>query len=173
MDLIPIKQFNYYTDGSTRGNPGQGGYGVVCLDENEIIYSYSKQYEHTTNNRMELEAILHVFRTRRFSKFEKITIYSDSAYCVNMLNDWIWKWALNSWCNSKGKRVENLDLVQEAYVEMKEHPNARIVHIKGHNGILGNELADALATDNIPRYKMLVKKNALEENYNFVSTREA
>ena len=163
---------NFYTDGSTRGNPGEGGYGVVWLDDKDIYYAYSKQVPYTTNNRMELSAIIHVFKEFGH-KDMNITIYTDSAYCCNMINDWIWRWAVNDWCNSKGREVENLDLVKELYKYLKQYNNMRVVHVKGHKGLIGNELADALATDNITKYKTLIKKNALEENYNFVSTREA
>ena len=102
------QEVNFYTDGGCSGNPGPGGYGVVCLDGKDILYAISYQEEFTTNNRMELKAIINVFEKFKDREDLKITLYSDSAYCVNMLNDWIWKWALNDWCNSKGKEVENM-----------------------------------------------------------------
>ena len=167
MNYMEKQEVNFYTDGGCSGNPGPGGYGVVCLDGKDILYAISYQEEFTTNNRMELKAILNVFKNFKDREDLNITLYSDSAYCVNMLNDWIWKWALNDWCNSKGKEVENIDLVQEAYKLLKSTTNIRIVHVKGHNGLVGNELADALATNNMVKYKTLVKKNALEEDYRF------
>ena len=170
MNYMELVRLNFYTDGSTRGNPGPGGFGVVCLWERQILCADSKQFEYTTNNRMELEAIIYVLE---HYKEGNMNIYSDSAYCVNMINDWMWKWALNGWCNSKGKEVENIDLVQKVYELMKTAHKVSIIHVKGHNGLLGNELADALATNNITKYKTLIKRYSLNDVYNTASDREA
>ena len=108
--------FVFYVDGACKGNPGPGGFGVISLRENEVLYDYSEYCDDTTNNREEMKAILHVFKLVDSSKVkDTIIIYSDSAYCVNMINDWIWKWANNGWKNSKKQTVENIDLVQEIY----------------------------------------------------------
>ena len=158
----------FYTDGACSGNPGPGGYGVVCLANKEILYSESYQTENTTNNRMELEAIIHVFELLEAEdKFDSVIIYSDSRYCVNMINTWIWGWAASAWTNSKGQEIKNLDLVKKIFGLIRKHPEVEMVHIDGHRGNIGNELADALATGNIQKYKSLIKKNALEETYNF------
>lgn len=168
---------NFYTDGASSGNPGKGGFGVVCLMVNQISYSYSEYFDNVTNNQMELKAILHVLKTfphLRDMGYD-ITIYSDSAYCVNMLNDWIWKWAANGWKRLGDKPIENLDIITEIYEYLKQ-PKEKgmgdlyIVKVSGHSGIIGNELADALATNNIIKYKSLIKKNSLEED---IKTREA
>ena len=145
-----------YTDGACRGNPGPGGFGVVILEEdNTLLYYYQEECENTTNNREELKAILHAFEfaDRNFLKNETVLIHSDSAYCVNMLNDWIWNWAKNGWKNSKKKEIENIDLVKELYKYVsKEFFNCQVVKVSGHNGIVGNELADALATFNNDKF---------------------
>ena len=85
-----------YTDGSSRGNPGLGGFGVVvyqCDDAKEtaIIHCYQEQFKHVTNNQMELRAIIHALELikERYPE-EEVIIHSDSAYCVNICNDWIW-----------------------------------------------------------------------------------
>ena len=160
----------FYTDGACSGNSGEGGFGVVSLSNKDILYSFSYHSELTTNNRMELEAIIHVFKLlEEHDNFDSVIIYSDSRYCVNMINSWIWNWSSNDWKNSKGQEIKNLDLVKEIYGLIRKHPEVEMVHIEGHKGNVGNELADALATGNIQKYKSIIKKNSLEESYEFSS----
>ena len=156
-----FNNLTFYTDGSCSGNPGVGGFGVVCLntcysqtisdyiERHTINYTYSEQSESTTNNREELKAILHVLKIAAEHKEYNFTIYSDSAYAINSINNWIYRWARNGWVNSKKKPIENLDLMQEIY-KYVEFPmtNVTLRKIDGHKGILGNELADAFATNN-------------------------
>ena len=150
-----------YVDGACKGNPGSGGYGMVIIKDNQIIYKHSEQCENTTNNREELKAILHAFEYCK-DLDEDCIIYSDSAYAVNMLNNWIFTWATNDWKNSKKQIVENIDLVKELYKYLNiNFFNCQVVKCKGHADILGNELADALASNNINKWNNLIKVNNL------------
>lgn len=153
-----------YTDGACSGNPGPGGYGVVAIEDEQIIAVNSQGCENTTNNREELKAIIQAFELA--SIFQKeVTIYSDSAYAVNMINDWIWNWAKNDWKNSKKKEVENIDLVKIIYNYItKENYNCQVIKVKGHTGEVGNELADALATLNHKKFINICEKNNLKVN---------
>ena len=171
---------NFYTDGACSGNPGPGGFGVVEYDPEtkEVGIAVSRQEQNTTNNRMELSAIIYAYENcyaynRNENNWDYINIFSDSSYCCNMINKWIWDWADKGWKNSKGKEVENIDLVKRIYELIKKRPDITVTHIKGHNGLIGNELADALATGNMTKYKTIIRRGAIEENYNFVSDREA
>lgn len=151
-----------YTDGSCRGNPGNGGYGVVIIKDNKILYSHHEQCENTTNNREELKAILHALKYAEQHSNETFKIYSDSYYCVNIFNNWIHTWARNNWVNSKKKTIENKDLVKSLYKYCTiNFPNFQIEKCNGHAGIVGNELADALATGNIKKYDLIRKQNNL------------
>ncbi len=154
---------NYlYTDGACKGNPGPGGFGVVAFENNTIYLQYKEQCEQTTNNREELKAILHAFQIAEGAPNETFIVYSDSAYCVNMLNDWIWTWARNGWKNSKKKEVENIDLVKQLYNYIsKDFFNCQVVKVSGHDGNIGNELADALATFNKNKYFKLIEKHSI------------
>lgn len=144
----------YYTDGACSGNPGPGGFGVVCIEDNTIKYKYSEQSEQTTNNREELKAILHIFELEEDNPNEYICIFSDSAYAVNMLDNWIWTWAKNGWINSKKKEVENIDLVKSLYKYIsKDFFHCQVFKVAGHAGCCGNEIADALATNNLRKYQ--------------------
>lgn len=146
----------FYTDGSAHPNPGPGGFGVVKLnDDNQLIKCYSQQYKKVkvTNNRMELEAILYVmlkYGTKQNGEWDEIPIvYSDSSYCVNTLNDWMFRWASNHWMKSDKKIPENLDLIQTYYDHWQEGFRIDLRKIKGHAGEEWNELADDLATGRI------------------------
>ena len=87
----------FYTDGSSKGNPGPGGYGVVEYDikSNTIFYIYSEYFKNVTNNQMELKAILHVIKLAAADKENSYLVYSDSAYAVNSINTWMYEWARN------------------------------------------------------------------------------
>ena len=160
----------FYTDGSCCGNPGPGGFGVVELSvcyrqtmleyipSYSMNYAYNEQCENTTNNREEMKAVIHVLEMAANDSENEYIIYSDSAYVVNMCNDWIWKWAKNNWKNSKKKDVENIDLVKQIYNYLSsDFFNAEIKKVKGHHGMLGNDLADAYATNNMSKKDKLMK----------------
>lgn len=149
------------------GNPGPGGYGVAILDDNILEYKYSEQFENVTNNQMELRAIIHALKwIQSAPAHETYTIYSDSAYCVNMINSWIWTWKINNWQNSKKQTVENLELVQELYSLLDVNfPNFAIEKCSGHIGITGNELADALASNNQAKFTKIKSENNIRDKY--------
>lgn len=157
-----------YTDGSARNNGynnGFGGYGFVIFDQTDnLIDCYTFQtFENVTNNQMELSAILQVFRTiERKYKNNKVTIYSDSSYCINILTNWIYIWSNNNWKDSKGNEIKNLSYIQSLYkyyIEKNLISQVNFQLIKGHNGNIGNELADALATANKEKFSKIILNN--------------
>ena len=152
-----------YCDGSCCGNPGVGGFGVIVIQDFKILNAYSGSSEETTNNRMELEALIKAldFAITDY-KDELVKIYSDSAYCVNIFNSWIYNWYRNNWKNSSKKTVENLDLVKKLWLfKQIDIPNFSVEKIKGHSGIIGNELADAAATKNSKKFEKIFLENHL------------
>ena len=88
---------NIYCDGSSKGNPGIGGFGIAVIENNIYVDIYSKQYENITNNQAELKALLFALglATTKYN-LDKVTIYSDSAYTVNLFNNWIFILLLQS-----------------------------------------------------------------------------
>lgn len=137
-----------YTDGSCLGS-GAGGYGVIGLSGAEVVYAYQEREELTTNNRMEMKAILHAIEN--FGKVDEgfvqpVIVYSDSRYCVNTFTNWGFKWRVNNWIKSDNKTPENLDLVQKYIEYIDKGYEIDLRYVRGHNGTLGNELADQLAT---------------------------
>ena len=138
-----------YTDGSCQGNPGPGGFGVVVYEDDKNLYTTHAQYcENTTNNREEIKAILYVMRNYGCGAARPL-VYSDSAYCVNMFNEWIFSWERNGWKRSKNQEILNLDLIKEYWDLYQQGYRIDLRKIKGHVGHEGNELADALATGKI------------------------
>ena len=146
-----------YVDGSCNGNGkavNSGGFGVVVLDNNEnIIYTYSERCENTTNNREELKAIIyameHYGKQSLLDWNEIIVVYSDSNYCVQTLNEWMFNWERNGWIKSDKKIPENLDLIKKYFNLYQKGYRIDLRKIKGHAGHKFNEMADGLATGKV------------------------
>ena len=146
-----------YTDGSCVGNGkahNSGGFGVIVVDNNEnLLFNYSKRCENTTNNREELKAILYsflnygvnIYNEDNFNK-EIPVVYSDSNYCVQTFNEWMFGWANKGWIKSDKQTPENLDLIQAYYDWYDKGYRIELKKVKGHAGNKWNEVADQLAT---------------------------
>lgn len=138
-----------FTDGSCLKNGAEknsGGFGVVLLNDDGSFYDcYQKQSVNTTNNQEELKAILYVFL--KYGHLRPApTIYSDSAYCVNSLTQWIYGWVRNDWLKSDNKPPENLEIMKIFYEYYQKGYQMNLVKVKGHAGQQWNEVADGLAT---------------------------
>jgi ribonuclease HI len=144
---------NIYTDGACSGNPGPGGWAMVVIYSDDTFIDYGGEKQ-TTNNRMELTAIINALQYVYDRCATEWTIYSDSAYCINAINSgWIYNWIQNGWKTSKGDEVKNKDLWQEFMALYRlARPMVKFKKIKGHNGIAGNELADEYARKGIEEH---------------------
>jgi len=164
-----MSKYYIYTDGSSRGNPGKGGWGMVIMNENdtEILFIEHDTEDYVTNNRMELKAMLCALGYVESHMYDQFVIYSDSAYVVNSCNSWMRTWASNGWRNSKKQEVENVDLMKAiwGYIS-RPFFNAEIIKCSGHKGELGNELADAIATQNWSKYRDLIEFWEIKEPKN-------
>ena len=134
-----------YTDGSTHPtNPGPGGFGIVITKDNKIINTYGKQFTHTTNNRMEMSAIL--WCLANYGKYpEEVIVYSDSSYAINTFTNWMSSWQRNNWRKSDNQPPENLDIIQTYLNLLNMGYKITLKKVKGHSGVEFNELADKLA----------------------------
>ena len=132
-----------FTDGSCDPNPGRGGWGFVWVRDNEIIEFGSGFEPETTNNRMELQALIEAYRI--LPRDGAFTIYSDSQLCVNTITTWAAGWERRGWKRKTGP-IKNLDLVRELYALSKSHPDCELKWIKAHDGSRWNEYADVLAS---------------------------
>lgn len=144
-----MKQITIYTDGACSGNPGPGGWGAV-LFYGERVKELSGGEPNTTNQRMELTAIIAALRALKVSDWD-VTVYTDSAYVVNAFRqNWIPRWLQNGWKNSRKEPVANQDLWEQLLVQMKRN-RVVIEKVKGHSGDRWNERCDELARAAIPK----------------------
>lgn len=139
-DKLPL--VHLYTDGCSLGNPGPGGIGVI-LRYKDQEKELSKGYSHTTNNRMELTAI--ICGLKALKKPCKVEIYTDSQYVTKAFSEgWLENWQKNNWKNASKKPVKNQDLWKELLSLLKKH-QVKFHWIKGHNNHPENERCDQLA----------------------------
>lgn len=136
---------NIYTDGACSGNPGPGGWGAY-IDNAGLVTELSGREEDTTNNRMELKAVIEALNS--FTSKTNLNLYTDSKYVMDGSSKWIENWKKNGWKTAQKKAVKNQDL----WIELDKLIHFHQIHwvwVKGHDGNLGNERADYLATSAI------------------------
>ena len=145
-----MKKIILYTDGACSGNPGVGGWGAI-LEYNGIEKEMSGVCEVTTNNQMELTAVIEGLKALKESC--EVDIFSDSAYVVNAFKeDWITSWQLNNWKNANKKEVKNIDLWQEL-LDLANVHKITWHKVKGHADNEKNNRCDKLATGEIAKFK--------------------
>ncbi|MBT8433812.1 MAG: ribonuclease HI [Gammaproteobacteria bacterium] len=130
-----------YTDGACRGNPGPGGWGVVLRYQGNLKTLNGFDPE-TTNNRMELTAVIEGLRA--LSRSCDIELHTDSKYVMQGVNEWLSNWKRNGWKTAAKKPVKNIDLWQQLDDEVSRH-EIDWNWVKGHSGVEDNEFADQLA----------------------------
>lgn len=132
-----------YTDGSCLGNPGRGGYAAVLLS-GKLRKEISQGYQLTTNNRMELMAVVESLRTIKRHKKYSITIFTDSRLIVDAINkNWLKSWMKNGWKKSNKQPVLNQDLWKMLDEQMQFH-EVKFTWVEAHVGIKENERCDEL-----------------------------
>lgn len=133
-----------FTDGASEGNPGPGGWGAVHVVDGHVINEAMGAAEHTTNNKMELTAM--IAGLKMLEPGSDIDVFTDSKLIVDTLNSWAAGWEARGWKKKSPGPIANLELVQEAWALAQERPNVRIRWIRAHSGNRWNEYADSLAT---------------------------
>lgn len=137
-----MKSINIYTDGACSGNPGPGGWGAVLV-YNGIEKQLSGGEKSTTNNRMELTAVIEALKALKEPC--NVTLTTDSKYVCDAINkEWVFAWQRNSWRKADKKPALNVDLWEQLLELLKIH-NVEFVWVKGHNGHKYNEICDRLA----------------------------
>ncbi len=148
LDIIPnmektINKIQIFTDGGCSGNPGPGGWAFVVL-ENETLLSYSSGGElQTTNNKMELTAVIKALETCNVLGVNELCISTDSQYVKNGITSWIFNWKKNGWRTSSKDPVKNKELWIELD-DLQSQFHITWIWVKGHSGIKYNEMCDTL-----------------------------
>lgn len=145
-----------YTDGAAQGNPGRGGYGVI-LKFNDYVKELSEGFRLTTNNRMELLAVIKGLESLKKEGIP-VTIFSDSEYVINAIEKgWLWNWQKKNF-----KDKANVDLWQR-YIPLHHKYKPRFTWVKGHAGHVENERCDFLAVQAANGAKLQIDR-AYEES---------
>lgn len=141
-----MKKVDLYTDGSCIGNPGPGGYACILI-YNGIQKEFSGFVDNTTNNRMEITAVIEGLK--KLKEPCEVTVYTDSAYTMNAFDQgWLDSWIANNWRTSNRKPVLNQELWQELLKLMEQH-KVSWVKVKGHSDNELNNRCDILARGEI------------------------
>lgn len=151
--MIFLKELDIYTDGACSGNPGKGGFGIVLLYKNNRK-EISEGYESTTNNRMELLAVIRALEILKEPC--KVNLYSDSRYVIDSITKgWVQKWKKNNWVKSDKKKALNVDLWEKLLPLLEKH-EVRLFWVKGHADNVENERCDQLARGAIENNMLLI-----------------
>lgn len=148
--IIRFMTISIFTDGSSRGNPGPGGWGTVVVTDEKVVELGGGE-NNTTNNRMELMAVIHGLTKADEIAGEKempVQVYTDSSYVINGITKWIQGWKRNGWLTKTKDDVQNKDLWMELDGALNEVGSGNVSwkYVGGHVGIAGNERCDVIAT---------------------------
>lgn len=144
-----MKKVEIYTDGACSGNPGKGGWGAVLI-YNSKEKQFSGADPSTTNNRMELTAVIEALKALKEPC--EVTLTTDSKYVCDAINKgWVYSWQKKGWKKADGKKALNVDLWQQLLEQLQIH-KVEFVWVKGHTGHKYNEICDTLAVN---EYKAL------------------
>jgi ribonuclease HI len=147
--LDPAFDVHIFSDGGCEPNPGDSGSGVVVY-QNQVLTElwYGGYHPMGTNNTAELKA-LHkalIITEEKLRQSLKVQVLSDSLYSVKAMNLWASGWQRKNWCKADGEQIKNKELIEEMYelfARIRDH--MALIHVKGHSGVEGNELADRLS----------------------------
>lgn len=147
-----------FTDGSSRGNPGPGGWGAVVVEE-ENVKELGGRESKTTNNRMELTAVVEALAS---TKADEVSVHTDSSYLISGITEWIEGWKKNNWKTKTKEDVLNRDL----WESLDEQISGREVlfrKVSGHAGVPANERCDVIATSYADNNPVLLYKGDLTD----------
>ena len=141
MAAMPVVVF---ADGAAKGNPGPGGWGAIVVTPDGHVTELGGGTGHTTNNRMELTAAIEALRHVGHTSVP-VAVHTDSAYVIRGIREWIHGWRRRGWRTATGDDVVNRDLWEALATAVERVGTVTWHHVRGHQGIPGNERADEIA----------------------------
>jgi len=150
-----MKEINLYSDGSSLGNPGPGGWGTI-LEYKGTEKEFCGGEYNTTNNKMELIGVIEGLKVLKEPCI--VNVISDSTYVVKAINEWLENWEKNNWKTASKKPVKNVELWQE-YIKVSKPHKINAFWVKGHAGHEHNERCDILAREFAENLKLKGKEN--------------
>lgn len=143
----PEETVYVFTDGASRGNPGDAGWGAVMLIDGQTVVERGQSVKEATNNQMELSAVIGALSyLERNDEWDRpVEIFTDSAYVQNGITSWIHNWIPRGWKTAEGKPVQNKELWKDLY-DLTKSFTVLWRKVDGHAGVIGNERADDIAT---------------------------
>lgn len=139
-----------FTDGGCSGNPGPGGWAYVIINNGNTISFSSGGSQNTTNNVMELTAVIQAIKACKTIGAEHMSVFTDSQYVKNGITTWIISWKKNGWKTASKDPVKNRALWEE--LDSLNNENIQWNWVKGHAGIEFNEMCDSLVQKEISKY---------------------
>lgn len=146
-----------YTDGACTGNPGPGGWAVVVYFDDNTCHELGGGSEQTTNNRMEMQAVIAALEFIQTRQQSSVTLFTDSEYVIKGMTSWLPGWKRRGWKTSQGKPVLNQDLWE--ILDDLNSPKVQWRHVRGHSGVAGNERCDVIARAFASGRKPTLKQN--------------
>lgn len=141
---MKTEKYIAYTDGACSGNPGRGGWASIILSPKGSVKEIGGPQNATTNNKMELTAVIETLRILKPNT--QLILLTDSSYVLNGITKWIFGWRKNNWRSSSGEEVANKELWLDLY-EASRNLKIDWRYCRGHIGIAGNERADEIAVN--------------------------
>ena len=147
--IYPMQEITIFTDGSSLGNPGPGGWAAIIADKaGKTVTELGGHNPKTTNNRMEMTAAIEAvtYLSEQDLSEAEITVYTDSQYLINGITKWVFGWENSGWLTANKKTVLNKDLWQLLVAKARDL-EIEWKYVEGHAGIPGNERVDMIATE--------------------------
>ena len=149
-----MEEVKVYTDGSCLGNPGIGGWAFVIVHDEGVTCRSGNSQGKTTNNIMELTAIIKILEYASIHSISNLKIYSDSKYCILGITKWIQQWEQNDWMSSAKRKIKNADLWKTFHRLKNSIDIVTFEHVKAHNGDKYNTMVDELARIAASKYEV-------------------
>ena len=145
------ERIDIFTDGGCSGNPGPGGWAYVLIKNGEMLTYASGSSAQTTNNIMELSAVINALESSILMEFNEINLYTDSQYVKNGITTWIFSWKKNGWKTASKDPVKNRELWEKLDI-LNGRIKVNWCWVKGHAGIKYNEMCDSLVRKEMQKY---------------------